>query len=78
MVIVSISLIVGVVIGTLGERYPKQEAALKASEEKCSTLVEKSNDLIVVIVDGVVRFVNSKILEVTGSSRLEGNNDYQS
>ena len=47
------------------------EKALRASEKKYSTLVEESNDGIIIIQDGVIRFVNSKMAEMTGDDRDE-------
>ncbi|WP_445475196.1 PAS domain S-box protein [Methanococcoides methylutens] len=43
--------------------------ALKASEEKYSSLVESSNDGIVIIQDYVLKFVNSKFEDLTGYSK---------
>jgi PAS domain S-box-containing protein len=48
------------------------ENALKRSEEKYSTLVEKGNDGIVILQDGLVKFLNSKISEITGFLVEEG------
>jgi PAS domain S-box-containing protein len=48
------------------------ENALKKSEEKYSTLVEKGNDGIVILQDGLVKFLNSKIAEITGFLVEEG------
>ncbi|WP_406657429.1 PAS domain S-box protein [Methanolobus sp. ZRKC2] len=45
------------------------ESQLEASKEKYSTLVEKSNDGIVILQDGVLKFSNSKFAELTGYSR---------
>ncbi len=42
------------------------ESTLQASEKKYSTLVEKGNDGIVIIQDGNLKFVNSKIVRMTG------------
>lgn len=42
------------------------ESTLQASEKKYSTLVEKGNDGIVIIQDGNLKFVNSKIVQMTG------------
>lgn len=44
---------------------------LKESEEMYSTLVEKCGDGIIVIQDGLLRFVNPAILKITGFSREE-------
>jgi hypothetical protein len=49
----------------------KAEKALRESEEKYHTLVEKGNDGIIIIQDGLLRFANSKIVEVTGFSLEE-------
>jgi len=48
------------------------ELALEASEKKYSTIVEKGNDGIVIIQDGLVKFFNSKMSEMTGYSIDEG------
>jgi PAS domain S-box-containing protein len=47
------------------ERKLAEEAMLE-SERKYSTLVEKGNDCIVLIEDGLVRFVNTRMLKMTG------------
>lgn len=47
-------------------RRKQTENALKASLEKYSMLVEKGNDGIVIIQDGVLKFANRKIIELTG------------
>lgn len=47
------------------------EIQLEASKEKYSTLVEKSNDGIVIVHDGMLKFSNSKFAELTGHSREE-------
>lgn len=47
------------------------EKELIASEKKYSTLVEKGNDGIIIIQDGLLRFVNSKIIEITGFGKEE-------
>ncbi len=57
-------------IRDIGERK-LAEAQLKASREKYSTLVEESNDGIVIIHDGILRFTNRKFSELTGYSREE-------
>ncbi|MFH1312996.1 MAG: PAS domain S-box protein [Candidatus Eisenbacteria bacterium] len=40
----------------------------RQAEEKYSTLVEKGNDGIIIIQDGLVRFANSRMVEMTGFS----------
>lgn len=47
----------------------KAESDLKSSEEKYSTLVEKANDGIVIVQDEVIKFVNSKLSNITGCSK---------
>jgi PAS domain S-box-containing protein len=44
----------------------RAEEALRQSETKYSTLVENSNDGIVIIENGILRFSNTKIIEMTG------------
>jgi PAS domain S-box-containing protein len=56
---------IGFVIST------KDITARKRAEELYSTIVEKSNDAIVIIQDNVIKFVNSKMLEVTGLTAEE-------
>lgn len=51
--------------------YKLTEKALKESEEKYSTLVEKGNDGICIIQDKELKFVNTKMIELTGFSRDE-------
>ena len=52
------------------ERKKAQEE-LEKSEEKYSTIVEKGNDGILIIQDGVVKFANSKMTEFTGFTQAE-------
>lgn len=47
------------------------EEALRASEEKYRILVEKANEAIGVVQDGVFKYVNPKALELTGYSQKE-------
>ena len=55
-----------------GRKERKQaEEALQQSEEKYSTLVEQGNDGIVIIQDGLFKFVNSKMVEMIGFSLEE-------
>jgi PAS domain S-box-containing protein len=49
----------------------KSAMELKASEAKYSALVEKGNDGIIIIQDDVLRFTNSKFLELTGYQKEE-------
>ncbi|MBN1692182.1 MAG: PAS domain S-box protein [Dehalococcoidales bacterium] len=44
----------------------RAEEALRQSEEKYSSLVERSNDGIIIIEKGILRFVNTKMAEMTG------------
>ena len=46
----------------------RELAECKRAEEKYSTLVERSNDGIIIIKDGLVKFANPKMLEMTGFS----------
>jgi len=47
------------------------EEALRRSEEKYSTLVERGNDGIIIVQDSLLTFVNSKMIEMTGFSLEE-------
>jgi PAS domain S-box-containing protein len=47
------------------------ETELKASEEKYSTLIEKGNDGILVIQDGILSFANSKFSQMTGIKKTD-------
>ncbi len=49
----------------------KAEEDLRESEKKYSTLVEKGSDGIVIIQDGILKFANPKIAEMTGFTRGE-------
>lgn len=49
----------------------KAEMELKNSEKKYSTLVEKSNDGIVILQDDHLVFANNKFIEITGYTRTE-------
>ncbi|WP_340818382.1 PAS domain S-box protein [Methanolobus sp. WCC4] len=44
----------------------KAETELEESERKYSTIVEKSNDGILIVQNGKIVFANSRILEITG------------
>ena len=56
---------VGFVIST------KDITARKRAEETYSTIVEKSNDAIIIIQDGIIKFVNPKMTEVSGFTFTE-------
>ncbi|WP_319508271.1 PAS domain S-box protein [uncultured Methanolobus sp.] len=66
----------GLVLGGIGiieditERKMSYDA-LKASEEKYSSLVENGNDGIVIIQEHVLKFANSKFEDLTGYSKEE-------
>ncbi len=47
------------------------EVQLRQSEAKYSTLVEKGNDGVVIIQDGLLKFANSRMIEITGSPMKE-------
>jgi PAS domain S-box-containing protein len=47
----------------------KSEELLRQSEAKYASLVEQSNDSILIIENGILRFVNSKAVEISGLSR---------
>jgi PAS domain S-box-containing protein len=49
----------------------KDITARKQAEEKYSTIVEKNNDAIIIVQEGVITFVNSKMSEITGLSLQE-------
>ncbi|MBM4388061.1 MAG: PAS domain S-box protein [Deltaproteobacteria bacterium] len=49
----------------------RAEDALRESERKYATLVEKGNDAIVIVQDGVFKFVSSKMRDFTGFAREE-------
>ena len=52
-------------------RRKRAEQALKESEEKYKILIENSEEAIAVAQDGVLKFVNPKVVEVTGYSKGE-------
>ena len=60
-------------IGTIQDITEKKttEDLLKESEEKYHTIVEKSNDGIIIISSGQVEFVNSKLAKMLGYSPEE-------
>ncbi len=54
-----------VIIADITERK-QAEVALQISERKYSTLVEKGNDGIIIIKDGLLEFANSKMAQIAG------------
>ncbi len=44
----------------------KAEEALKLSEERYRTLVENANEAISVVQDGIIKFANTKVREISG------------
>jgi PAS domain S-box-containing protein len=46
----------------------KIEETLRQSEEMYSTLIEKGTDAVIVVQDGLLKFINSRGLEMTGFS----------
>jgi len=50
------------------EERKQVEAALRESEEKYRSLVERANDGITIIQDGVVKFANTRLVEMWGST----------
>ena len=49
----------------------RAERALLESEKRYSDLVERGNDGIVIIQDGILKFVNRKMVEITGFKKEE-------
>lgn len=73
LTLVPIFMMVGHLFNELGkhrdhleEMVGERTLELRRSEEKYSTLVEKGNDGIIIIQDGLLRFVNSTMAELTG------------
>ncbi|WP_440952160.1 PAS domain S-box protein [Methanococcoides sp. FTZ1] len=49
--------------------HREADEALRASEEKYSTLIEKGNDGVVIVQGGVLQFANTMFSEIVGLSR---------
>lgn len=63
---------VGLVVAHLDITDQKRiERALRESEEKHRTLVERANDGIVVLQDAIIKLVNPKFLEMSGYTKDE-------
>ena len=54
-----------IILRDVTERKQAEEA-LRESEEKYSTLVEQASDAVIIIQDGVCRFVNKAMAEISG------------
>ncbi len=57
----------------IAERNLAQKALVE-SEKKYSTLVERGNDGIIIIQDGLMKFINTKMIEMSGYSTEEAVN----
>jgi PAS domain S-box-containing protein len=51
--------------------HKRSEEALRASEEKYRAVVENASEGIIVVQDGMLKFVNAKMLEIMGYSTEE-------
>ena len=49
----------------------KRQKLLKEQEEKWKTIVEGVNDIILIIQDGIIKYVNSKVEDILGYSQKE-------
>ncbi|MDD4498679.1 MAG: PAS domain S-box protein, partial [Methanosarcinaceae archaeon] len=58
------------IVEDISERKYAEEA-LRASERKYSTLVEKANEGILIIQDHLIKFANTGIVELTGYTKKE-------
>ncbi|MFH0845067.1 MAG: PAS domain S-box protein [Pseudomonadota bacterium] len=53
------------------EERRRADKALKENEEKYRILVENANEAILVAQDGMLKFVNPKVTEISGYTREE-------
>jgi PAS domain S-box-containing protein len=58
-------------IGQLEEEFEKRTRQLRESQIKYKEIVENSNDIIAVVQDGKLKFVNTKVFELTGYKEEE-------
>ena len=58
------------VVRDISERR-KMEQTLRESEARYATLVEQSNEAVLIVQDGLVKFANHTLTEITGHSREE-------
>lgn len=61
----------GVLMQRTRDDRQKMERELAESEERYRILVENASDIIVLLQDGEVKFVNNKAVEITGFSKEE-------
>jgi PAS domain S-box-containing protein len=55
-------------LSTLITECKKAEKALKESEEKYRNLIERANDVVIIVQDGIVKFVNNRVVNMFGYS----------
>ena len=55
-------------LSTLITECKKAEKALKESEEKYRNLIERANDVVIIVQDGIVKFINERMTDLFGYS----------